>query len=86
MREKDDGSIGKAGAVGVGVTKPKRRLSRLVYRLPSSAGAYAALFPTPGRMKVCFGQIHLWTFHRLPQGVDLSLPSLSPPWTPRPVL
>lgn len=31
MREKtdkDDGSVGKAGAVGVGVTRPKRRLSR----------------------------------------------------------
>lgn len=35
MREKDreraereEGSIGKAGGVGVGVTRPKRRLSR----------------------------------------------------------
>jgi len=27
-RFEDEGSIGKAGGVGVGVTRPKRRLSR----------------------------------------------------------
>lgn len=27
-KEKGEGSIGKAGGVGVGVTRPKRRLSR----------------------------------------------------------